>query len=277
MAGAGGRSSTTRAGRGAAGLRPKRIALAVNVVALAIREGRVHVLVLRRASSGDSATGASHPALPGALVEAEESLETATRRALQNEARLAFEPSHLEQLRAYGDPVREGRHDRRVVSVAYLAILAVPPEQAAATGDPGPCWEPVGPILAGDVSLTSDHTIMVSDAVEHLRHELEHTAVATAFLGGSFTEAELRTVYEVVWGADQPPGHFRLDAPNFHRALTTLSPPILELVHGTQAATGGRPAALYRPSDHVREHGPSASLERPIARPRTGTMSRRVH
>ena len=257
---------------GADGSGSERIALAVNVVALSVLEGGLRVLLVQGASRSE----AEELALLGALVGPDEPLETAARRALTDVSALTREPAHLEQLRTYGEVGREERQGCRVVSVAYVAVVNDPLSAAQPDGTTVR-WEPVASVIAGRPSLVLDHAGILSDAVEYLSRELEHTAVATAFLGASFTEAQLRGVYEAVWGTRQAPGQSRLDAPNFHRALTTLSPPIVEPVPDTQVATGGRPAALYRPSAYVRESGPSMPLERPLARPKTAMMRRRVH
>jgi 8-oxo-dGTP diphosphatase len=54
-----------------------------------------------------------------------------------------------------------------------------------------------------------DHDVILADGVERL----EHTTIATAFCGPSFTIGDLRDIYEVVWGSP-------LDARNFSRKVT---------------------------------------------------------
>ena len=89
--------------------------LTVDVVVVAPRQGRPHVLLIRR----------GHPpfagrwALPGGYVEPFEPLETAARRELWEETGAA--PRRLEQLHAFGDPGRDPRG--WTVSIAFLAVL----------------------------------------------------------------------------------------------------------------------------------------------------------
>ena len=45
-----------------------------------------------------------------------------------------------------------------------------------------------------------------------IRVELEVSGIATAFVGTTFTMAELRAVYEAIWGV-------QLDAANFRRSI----------------------------------------------------------
>ena len=71
---------------------------------------------------------------------------------------------------------------------------------------------PVSDILKGKIDLAFDHLQLVRDAVERVRVELEVTGLATAFVGTTFTLAELRSVYEAVWGV-------QLDGANFRRSV----------------------------------------------------------
>ena len=48
--------------------------------------------------------------------------------------------------------------------------------------------------------------------MERARRKLEHSALATAFCGPTFTISELQQVYEAVWG-------IRLDPRNFYRKI----------------------------------------------------------
>jgi 8-oxo-dGTP diphosphatase len=63
--------------------------------------------------------------------------------------------------------------------------------------------------------------------------------------------AELRRVYEVVWGR-------ALDPRNFHRKVTG-APGFLEPTGATTTRDGGRPAQLYR-------RGPAPLLHPPLLR-----------
>lgn len=267
------KASRTGQSPGKADAEPRRLALAVDVVVLTARDGELRVLLIRRGPRHD----AGEWALPGGFVGADESLEAAAERQLRTPAGLALDPTHREQMHTYDAPGRGDRAGDRVVSVAYLAVQPDPPEPGAGAAAATARWEPVDAVLNDTTPLAFGHADIVRDAVERVRHEIEHTALATAFLSGAFTEAQLRAVYEAVWGAGRDAKPFRLDAPNFHRSLTTLSPPIVELVPDAQAATGGRPAAMYRPSGHVLEGGPATRLERTIPHPKGATATRRLH
>ncbi|MFV0461152.1 MAG: NUDIX hydrolase [Actinomycetales bacterium] len=91
---------------------------------------------------------------------------------------------------------------------------------------------------AGSMRLAFGQAQIVSDAVARLEDQLQYTSVAAHLCGPSFTMAQLRHVYEVIWNVS-------LDAANFHRKVIGM-PGFVEST-GRQAMGGpGRPALLYR-------------------------------
>ena len=82
---------------------------------------------------------------------------------------------------------------------------------------------------------------ILKDAVDRLGAELEHSGLATAFVGPTFTLSELRSVYETVWGAP-------LDAANFRRSLISADARFVESTGQTAppGPEGGRPPELFR-------------------------------
>jgi len=86
--------------------------------------------------------------------------------------------------------------------------------------------------------LAFDHRTIVLDGLDRARAKLEYTPLASAFCASEFTVAELRHVYEIVWGTE-------LDPRNFHRKVTKTSG-FLEAAGKTTTRDGGRPAQLYR-------------------------------
>jgi 8-oxo-dGTP diphosphatase len=81
---------------------------------------------------------------------------------------------------------------------------------------------------------------IVRDAIERVRVELEVSGIATAFVGTTFTMAELRTVYEAIWGV-------QLDAANFRRSIVSEDGWVIPTGRTAPPGPGGgRPAELYR-------------------------------
>jgi 8-oxo-dGTP diphosphatase len=186
-------------------------------------------------------------ALPGGFVRPDEDLETAARRELAEETGLAPGTVHIEQLAGYGAPDRDPR--MRVVTIAYLALAPDLPVPHAGTDAAEARWTPVAGLRPE--SLAFDHAKILADGLERARAKLEYTPLATAFCPPEFTVAELRRVYELVWGT-------KLDPRNFHRKVTGADG-LLEPTGRTTTRDGGRPAQLYR-------RGPAAMLYPPMLR-----------
>lgn len=209
-------------------------AVTVDIVALTIRDRRLHVLIVERGVEPYAGLWA----LPGGFVKPEEGLTSAAVRELVEETGIATGPAHLEQLASYGDPGRDPR--MRVVSVAHLAFAPDMADPLAGTDAAEAVWHPVDDLPP----LAFDHGRILAEGVERARSKLEYTPLATAFVGERFTISELRLVYETVWGTP-------LHAGNFHRKV--LSVP--GFVEGTGETTqtggprGGPRAKLYRAGD----------------------------
>src|SRR5262245_57091853 len=89
--------------------------VAVDVVIFALREHRLHVLLIRRGIPPFK----DRWALPGGFVRPKESLDEGARRELREET--GVKDVYLEQLYSFGDPDRDPRG--RVVTVAYFALI----------------------------------------------------------------------------------------------------------------------------------------------------------
>src|SRR5207244_13456258 len=94
----------------------------------------------------------------------------------------------------------------------YLAVIRDVGAVVAGTDAAAAALIPVSDVLNGKIDLAFDHLQIVRDAVERVRVELELKGIATAFVGATFTLAELRGVYEAGWGV-------HLDAENFRRSV----------------------------------------------------------
>jgi 8-oxo-dGTP diphosphatase len=206
------------------------IAVTVDVVALTMRQNRLHVLLVERAAPPYQ----GYRALPGGFVRAgAEDLDQAAARELAEETGLDTADLgriHLEQLGSYGAPRRDPR--LHIVSIAYLAFAPDLPDPQAGGDAAAAAWTPVaGPHGGGSGDrLAFDHGAILADGLERARAKLEYTSLATTFLEPEFTIPELRAVYEEIWG--EP-----LHAGNFHRKV--LSVPGFVEYTGRTTATGG--------------------------------------
>ena len=167
-------------------------------------------------------------ALPGGVVDASESLESAAGRNLRETT--ALEPTYLEQLYAFGGVDRSP--SERVVSIVYWALVRAHEAERVTVG------ENVRWFAADDLpTLAFDHNLIVEYALWRLRTKMEYSRIAQAFLGEEFTLAELREVHEAV--LRKP-----LDPANFRRQLESSG----AIVPTDHVVTGGRhrPPRLYR-------------------------------
>ena len=228
-------------------------AVTVDVVILTMSKGALHVLLVQRGEEPFEGLWA----IPGGFKRPGETLDEAAKRELREEtgvdaARL------LAQFGAYGDPGRDPRMN--VVTVGYLAVLRDVGEIAAGTDAADAALTPVSDVLNGKLQLAFDHGRLVRDAVDRVRVELEASGVATAFVGQTFTMAELRAVYEAIWGV-------QLDAANFRRSILAEEGWVVPTGRRAQpGSTGGRPAELYRAGRSWRHGGPIQRSTRPDER-----------
>jgi 8-oxo-dGTP diphosphatase len=218
-------------------------AVTVDVVILTMSEGRLQVLLVSRGEE----PFAGMWAIPGGFKRPTETLDEAAKRELREETGVDA-ASLLTQFGAYGDPERDPRLN--VVTIGYLAVLREVGSVVAGTDAAVAALVPVADVLNEKVELAFDHLQIVRDAVERVRVELELSGVATAFVGQTFTLAELRAVYEAVWGV-------QLDAANFRRSIVAEEGWVIPTGRRSQPGpTGGRPAELYRAGDAWNHGGP---------------------
>lgn len=223
------------------------VTVTVDLVVFTIRDGMLHVLLVRR----------GQPPFPGALAlpggflepDQDEDLYATAARELTEETGLDLAALHLEQLGAYGAATRDPRG--RVITIAYVGLVPRLPEPAAGGDVDSVAWTPIDPAAGLPQDLAFDHTQILTDGLSHVQQRLEHTALAAAFCPPEFTLSELRQVYEIVWGT-------QLDIANFRRKALGVAGFLIDT--GRTRSDGRRPAKLYRP-------GPTTQLYPPMPRP----------
>lgn len=230
-------------------------AVTVDVVILTMLDGRLCVLLVRRGVAPFEGMWA----IPGGFKRPTETLDEAAKRELVEETGVDS-ANLMTQFGAYGDPGRDPRMN--VVTVAYLAVLRDVAGIAAGTDAAAAALVPVSEALTGKIELAFDHARILRGALERVRVDLDLRGIATAFVGPTFTVAELRAVYEAVWGV-------RLDGANFRRSVVTEGGWVIPTGRRAQpGASGGKPAELYR-AGRMWRHGS------PIRRPPPTEKGRR--
>lgn len=207
-------------------------AVTVDIVILTMSEGLPHVLLVCRGEPPFEGMWA----IPGGFKRPNETLEEAAKRELAEETGVGA-AGLLTQFGAYGDPGRDPRMN--VVTVGYLAVLRDVGAVVEGADAAAAALLPVSDLLSGKIELAFDHLQLVRDAVETVRTDLELRGIATAFLGPTFTLAELRSVYEAIWGV-------QLDGANFRRSVLGEEGWVIPTGQRAQpGSSGGKPAELY--------------------------------
>lgn len=208
-------------------------AVTVDVVILTMSDGLLKVLLVRRGVPPFEGMWA----IPGGFKRPTETLDHAAKRELGAETGVDS-ASLLAQFGAYGDPGRDPRMN--VVTVAYLAVLREVSGIIAGTDAKAAALISVAEVLTGKIGLAFDHAQIVRDAVERVAVDLDLRGIATAFVGPTFTLAELREVYEAVW--DVP-----LDPANFRRSVVAAEGWVVPTGRRARpGSNGGKPAELFR-------------------------------
>jgi 8-oxo-dGTP diphosphatase len=224
-------------------------AVTVDVVILTMSDSRLHVLLVRRGEEPFKGVWA----IPGGFKRPSETLDEAAKRELTEETGVDA-ASLLTQFGAYGDPERDPRMN--VVTIAYLAVLRDVGAIVAGTDAAEAALTPVSDVLNGEIDLAFDHLRIVRDAIERVRVELEVSGIATAFVGTTFTMAELRAVYEAIWGV-------QLDAANFRRSVVAEDGWVIPTGRRARpGSAGGRPAELFRAGRAWKDGGPIHRFQR---------------
>ncbi len=117
-----------------------------------------------------------------------------------------------------------------------------------------PGEHPSPPLANTGRAMISDHRRILATAIARLRGKLRYRPIVFEMIPELFTLTRLQTAVEAVLG-------FSVHKQNFRRSLETAH--LVEKTESSAAATGGRPAAMYRASLLAREkHAPGLTLPR---------------
>jgi 8-oxo-dGTP diphosphatase len=183
---------------------PKRLGVAADVVVLTVIDGRLEILLIRRAIEPYEGRWA----LPGGFVQLDESADDAAARALRQKA--GVEGVFLEQLYTFTAPNRDPRN--RVISIAYYALVS-PEKLPARSGVQDPRWFEVGIDDRGrlrlEPSLAFDHREIIETALSRIRGKLDYAPIGFQLLPERFTLSEIQAVHEAILGRTVDKRNFR--------------------------------------------------------------------
>lgn len=215
--------------------------LAVDVVVFTLREDAVErawqVLLVPRPDD-DSLT---RRALPGVLVDEDETFDAAARRALLTKAGLDAGNWYLEQLSTFGSPSRDSRG--RVASVAHIALVRGDdvPFLPVKTGRPAE-WCPVSAIPWHDLAF--DHATILRDAIQRVRGKVRYAWVLFQLLPPVFTMSDLRAAYAAI----RDPSVLNMSTSNVRKLFRRLieDGALVPVGERAEARGRGRPGDLFR-------------------------------
>jgi len=202
-------------------------AVTTDVVVFTIRDGRLSILLVKRANPPHQGEWA----LPGGFLDIDEGLDACATRELEEETGISG--VYLEQLYTFGATDRDPRE--RVISVTYYALLPqdalTTPRAASDAADVG--WHALEKLPG----LAFDHAQIIDMAHRRLIAKLDYSTIAFQFMPETFTLSELQCVYEAL--LNQP-----LDKRNFRKRILSLD--LIEET-GRKCRNGKhRPAREYR-------------------------------
>lgn len=199
--------------------------LTVDMVVFGLVEGKLHVLLARRAK--DPFQG--QLALPGGFVHVDEdgNDNDAAHRILAS--KVGRDLRHIEQLATFAGATRDPRGWS--ASIAYLALVR--PEDMPASSAVE--WHPADQLP----KLAFDHARIIACGVDRVRAKSSYSSLPALLMPDQFTLPQLQRVYEQVLGVAINPAAFR---------RKVLDQGLVEAQEGEQqpGAGAGRPAQVYR-------------------------------
>lgn len=205
----------------------QQIKVAVDAIVFGYQNNKLYVLLIEQKFG----TEESYWALPGGLVQNNESLLEAVKRELKEETNISV--NYFEQLYTFGDDVyRDSRN--RVISVAYFALVDASKLSIKANTDAeNTQWFEINQVP----TLAFDHNIILNKALERLKAKLTYEPVGFDLLPKEFMFSELENLYCTILEKE-------IDRRNFRKKI--LSFEIIEETDLFSPIKSGRPAKLFK-------------------------------
>ena len=205
----------------------QNIKVAVDAIVFGYQNNQLYILLIQQKFG----TQESYWALPGGLVQNEESLQEAVKRELKEETNVTV--NYFEQLFTFGDDVnRDSRN--RVISVAYFALVDPSKLQIKADSDADNVqWFNINEVPP----LAFDHKNILEKAINRLKAKLTYEPVGFDLLPKEFLFSELENLYCTILEKE-------IDRRNFRKKI--LSFDIIEETEQFGSSKSGRPAKLFK-------------------------------
>ena len=201
-------------------------AVAVDTLIFTIQEGKLMVLLIEIGSGPYEEKWA----LPGGIVQIDETLDQAAKNVLKKKA--GVEGIYMEQLYAFSGLKRDIRG--RMISVAYFALvdsdkINLKTMDYYSSID----WIDVNTLP----KIAFDHREIINYGLERLRTKIDYSNIVYGLLPKTFTLTEMQQVYEIILGGE-------IDKRNFRKKILSLD--ILKETKKMKQGAKHRPAKLYQ-------------------------------
>ncbi len=205
----------------------QNIKIAVDAIVFGYQNNQLYVLLIQQKFG----TATSYWALPGGLVQNQESLFDAVNRELLEETNV--EVNYLEQLYTFGDNINRDPRNR-VISVAYFALVDSSKLEIKADSDAENVqWFTVDVIP----TLAFDHNSMIENAVDRLKAKLSYQPIGFDLLPNKFLFSDLENLYCTILEKE-------IDRRNFRKKMLSFG--IIEETNQFSPIKTGRPAKLFQ-------------------------------
>lgn len=225
---------------------PAQIDISVDCVVFGFDDKKLKVLLIeQKQPENGKPLQKLQTALPGDLVQDDESFDKAAQRVLKELT--SIEGIYLKQFHAFGDPMRvkdlkdqewlrtfRAHPERRVITVGYYSLVNMDDFKPKASSFAGRTrWVDVYNIP----ELAFDHNNIVNHAMEIFRHELIADNIGFELLPAKFTLSQLQHLHEIILDK-------KLDKRNFRK--TALKIEHLEPLDEKQQGVLHKPAQLFQ-------------------------------
>jgi 8-oxo-dGTP diphosphatase len=205
----------------------QEIRVAVDAVVFGFKNNQIYLLLVQSKFGTDKLQWA----LPGGLVQNNESLKDAVLRELAEETNVKI--NYLEQLYTFGDNIHRD-HRNRVISVAYFGIVdATKIDIIADTDVENTDWLPLDKLP----KLAFDHKDIIKAAYKRLQDKLSYQPIGFDLLPKEFLFSDLENLYSLILNKE-------IDRRNFRKKILSFG--FIDETTKTIQQTQGRPAKIFR-------------------------------
>ena len=202
-----------------------KVWVSVDVIIFGFDESKLKILIGRRQMD----PGRGELSLYGGFVLADESIDQAAQRTLQNLTGLRN--IFIRQVGAFGRVDRDP--GERVISIAYYALINVKDYSEKLRKEHGVEWVSINELP----QLYSDHNEMVMRAWRQMKQKMRTEPIGFRLLPDLFTLTQLQRLYEAVGGE-------QIDKRNFRKRIKEMD--FIEKTELIDKTTSKRGAFLYR-------------------------------